>query len=82
MVYRTFLKSPLPQQIVNDRFSLVFSRRFLTRIEWTCMMEKQPLSGVVLKLGGGWYLPQLALDCPRSRRSRPEKGKKGRQNVA
>ena len=58
------LQPPITIELFDNRFSIVFSRRFLTRVEWTRILEKQGLGLVVLTLGGKWLLPQVVLRDP------------------
>ena len=58
------LQPPITIELFDNRFSIVFSRRFLTRVEWTRILEKQDSSLVVLKIGGKWQLPQVVLRDP------------------
>ena len=73
-------QSPIKIDLFDNRFSLVFSRRFLTHVEWTRMMEKQPLSQVVLRLGGKWQLPQVVLRT--TRKQKEAAGKRKRKSKA
>lgn len=58
------LQPPITIELFDNRFSIVFSRRFLTRVEWTRILERQGLGLVVLTLGGKWLLPQVVLRDP------------------
>lgn len=58
------LQPSIKIELFDNRFSLVFSRRFFTRVEWTRVLEGHPLSRVILKLGGKWQLPQVVLRHP------------------
>ena len=74
------LQPPITIELFDNRFSIVLSRRFLTRVEWTRTVEEQLSSLVVLKLGGKWQLPQVVLRQPpdsakRNKTARARKGK-------
>ena len=66
------MQPPITIELFDNRFSIVFSRRFLTRVERTRILEKQVSSRVVLKLGGKWQLPQVVL------RHQPDSGKRNK----
>ena len=72
------LQPPITIELFDNRFSIVFSRRFLTRVEWTRILEKQVSSRVVLKLGGKWQLPQVVLRHRPDSRKRNQAAKKGK----
>jgi uncharacterized protein (DUF2132 family) len=81
------LQPPVTIELFDNRFSIVFSRKFLTRVEWTRIREEQLSSLVVLKLGGKWQLPQVVLRHPRNSEKRNKtarvwKGKKKRMPQA
>lgn len=78
------LQPPITIDLFDNRFSFVFSRRFVTRVEWTRISEEELSSRVVLKLGGKWQLPQVVLRRPpdsekRSKTAREWKRKKQRR---
>jgi len=71
------MQLPIEIELFDSRFSLIFSRRFLTRVEWSRMLEKQHLSRVVLTLGGKWQLPQVVLrHLPKKRKAARKWNKK------
>jgi hypothetical protein len=75
------LQPPITIELFDNRFSLVFSRRFLTRVEWTRTLEGQPLSQVVLKLGGTWQLPQVVLRRPPELKKADRQGRKKKKET-
>jgi len=72
------LQRPISIELFDNRFSIVFSRRFLTRVEWTRILEEQPSSLVVLRLGGKWHLPQVVLRRPPDSGKQNKKARKGK----
>lgn len=78
------LQPPITIDLFDNRFSIVFSRTFVTQVERTRILEEELSSRVVLKLGGKWLLPQVVLRRPpesekRNKTAREWKRKKQRR---
>ncbi len=73
------MQPPITIELFDNRFSMVLSRRFLTRVEWTRILEKQVSSLLVLKSGGKWQLPQVVLRHPPDSGKRNKAARKGKR---